>query len=145
MKQVNIYTASTIKGPRRRSGRIGYVLEYIPEHGDKATAGKIESVEDMTEQQAALTVINHALKRITGECEIHVFTECEGILTAFKAYLPKWQENGWKNAKGEPIKNASEWKEITDLLNARPCEVVQGAHEYRKWLLAEIERGNEHV
>lgn len=142
MKQVNIYTASTIRGPRRRSGRIGYILEYIPEHGDKATVGKIESVEDMTEQQAALTVINHALKRITGDCQICIFTECEAILTSYKSYLPGWIKNDWKNAKGKPVKNASEWQEMTDLLNARPCELVKGAHEYRKWLLSEIERKN---
>ncbi len=141
MKQVNIYTASTIRGPRRRSGRTGYVLEYIPEHGDKATAGKVETVEDMTEQQAALTVINQALKRITGDCQIRIFTECEAILTSANAYLPGWIKKGWKNAKGGPVKNAAEWQEMLNLLDGKPYELIKGAHEYRKWLLAEIERG----
>lgn len=140
MKQVNIYTASTIRGPRRRSGRTGYILEYIPEHSDKATVGKIELVENMTEQQAALTVINHALRRITGDCQIRIFTECEAILTAFKSHLPGWIKNDWKNAKGQPVKNASEWQEMLNLLNGKPCEIMKGAHEYRKWLLTEIDR-----
>lgn len=142
MKQVNIYTASTIRGPRRRSGRTGYILEYIPEHGDKAQIGKIEPVEDMTEQQAALTVINHALIRITGDCQIRIFTECEAILTSYKSYLPGWIKNDWKNAKGQPVKNASEWQEMLNLLNGKPFDIEKGAHEYRKWLLAEIGRND---
>ena len=143
MKTVNIYTASTIRGPRRKNGYIAYVLEYKVEMLEEpVTLTATKKLENATENQAELTAIIEALGHMQMKCNLNIYTDNDQIPAALKnGWVTSWQQAGWKNAKGKPVANQAEWQKMTELLVGNEVEWhVREHHSYRKWLLAEIKR-----
>ena len=146
MKKVNLYTYQTIKGPKRRNGVIGYLLEMKTQYGD-GTLCNYEPIEDATENQAEIKAINQALKGLTEKVELTIYAESEFIRSAFgNDWIHTWQQSEWKNAKGKDIANKEEWQEMLILLNGNKCQIVaRKDHEYRTWLRMEVEKEKKHV
>ena len=48
MRRVSIYTGTSLRGPKAKEGKIGYVLEYEAVNGKKATLTKIEAIKEST-------------------------------------------------------------------------------------------------
>lgn len=71
---VNLYICTTITGPGTKSGSYTYLLEYITQKGP-ATLTKQGTLEEVTENQAYLQVMNEALDRIRKPCEVTIWTE----------------------------------------------------------------------
>lgn len=106
------------------------------------TLTNTEDVENVTANQAELIAIIKALSRMKEKCEITLYTDSSYVATAINSnWLTEWQQNGWLNAKKQPIANQEEWQEMAKLLNGHVLSVVCGeAHEYGKWMKSQVEK-----
>ena len=135
---VNIYIQSSIKGPAKRSGIVGFVIE-AEGHSDR-TITQFGRVSDVAENESYLIAMKYALKRLTKPCGLVIWMDNTYISSAFEQnWIEKWQENDWKNARGKRV--SQNWKETLILLNGRDILFrIKEKHEYKTWLTEEVER-----
>ena len=113
----DIYPVSSIKGPRRQSGKIIYSVRGT---GDRGSWRKTFSAEvtEMNADGSTLFAFVRALKFIAGVKqpgdEVRVHTECSYVRMGFFS-MKRWKEFDWTNAKGNTVKNKELW-ELTDKL-----------------------------
>lgn len=138
---VNIYTCTSAKGPGKKSVAYTYILEVETNKGP-ATLTKTEVLELATENQAELKALSAALRRIKKPCMLNIFTNSVYVSAGYEQKrLEKWIENDWKNAKGKPVANMEEWKELADLLGRHTFQFFTGMkHSYYSWMKAETEK-----
>lgn len=140
MDKVNIYIFTTITGPGTKSGSYTYLLEYRTSKGP-ATLTKQGILEEVTENQAYLQVMNEALDRIRKPCEVTIWTESRYLQKGAECWLKGWQEAGWVNARKKPVANREEWEKAAERLGRHRVTFQVGQeHSYRTWIREETER-----
>lgn len=145
MSRVNIYIYTTIKSPRKKQGAYTYILEVDTSKG-AATRSATKLLEDVTAHQAELAALAAALKRICKSCELVIYMDSVYVSACIEKWLDKWEQDNWMNAKGRPVANVEEWKELACLLNEHSYQFVVGEnHSYYEWLKAESERAEKNV
>ena len=138
---VNIYLESTISSPKESTGVVGYVVE-VPTSKGPATFSNFHSIT-ATKNQAQIMALNMALSRIKKmPLALSIYADFDYLAAGFtQGWVDQWKENGWKNAKGEVVKNASLWQETLILLNGNEISVNTGEqHEYKNWIQNEMKR-----
>lgn len=65
-----------------------------------------------------LTACIRALEEIkAGDFEIEVYTDSAYLVNCMhQKWYERWQRNGWKNAKKEPVENQDLWMRLLELL-----------------------------
>lgn len=139
MFTVHIYVETESTAPCSMSRMSGYILEC------KTASGATRTVEGFgkkmgTYHRAVLLTLEDALKRLNQPCEIHIHTQDEYVLTSIEKYLPIWAGNGYRNRKGDLIKNHFEWGRIWELLKGHLVTAEPGMHSYYSWMLSEMKR-----
>lgn len=141
---VNIYLTTTVKGPRRSDGEGGYILEAVYPGKDPATASVFYPVRGCNWAESTMLILKSALQRMRVPSEITIYLDNEYVGSVIKnGWLRKWEKDGWKNAKGETIKNSEDWKEILYLLNEycpEPEVIVRAKHSYKQWMEDEAQK-----
>lgn len=138
---VNLYLISTIKTPKPSDGIIGFVIE-IPTSGEPATKSQFYRVNS-TKNQSQIMILNIALSHLKkNRFRFSIYADFDYLAAGFsQGWIEQWRDNRWKNAKGEPVKNASLWQETLILLNGNEVTVHTGEqHEYKSWLISEMKR-----
>lgn len=114
MKTIEIYTGTDVRGTHSKTGLICYALWTMTSRGE-ARIGETEAAEG-NENFMELLALERALERLQKPCEIHVFTRSSYVSAGWDAgWLRKWEENGWKTAKGKDVQYADTWKQIGHL------------------------------
>ena len=140
MKEVHIYLYSTVKSCRGGNGAYTYILETNTSKGN-ATISKTEIVENVTAHKSILLALAAALKRIRQTSYLVIYTDSNYLASNVRNNLSKWKKNGWKTAKGEPVKHLEEWQEIDRLIRSHSFEfVVDSKHSYYQWMKTESEK-----
>jgi ribonuclease HI len=112
MKEVIIYTDGACSG-NPGPGGWGAILIY-GEHR-KEISGYAPLT---TNQRMELTAVIEGLKQLKEACQVKVYSDSAYLINAFNQnWLAKWQKNGWKNIKKEPVENQDLWKELLELAN----------------------------
>lgn len=140
MFRVKIFIETSHKSIRPADGWYWAVVEYITAKGPAT----IEYRDHMhaTWNQLELTALSKALKALKRPCETEIYTENRYISGAItQGWLKRWQENGWKTEKGEPVKHRELWETIhtgmaLHWVNMRPCE----GHEYKNAMKTELKK-----
>lgn len=107
------------------SGRLQESEPYIAEY------------DEATESRLTLYALRDALQRMNYACEIIVHTECGYLRTVTDNRWPEeWEQNGWKNKRGEDVKDAVLWCDIYRMLeeDGHVLRVEAGRHEYSGWM-----------
>ena len=154
---VTVYIVTTAKPPAKGQAAGAWLVEYITSGGKAAVRkGGIYRWET-TENAIALELIRDALAILKKPCSVWVNTQCEHVLNAVKNHwLMQWKEDGWKNAKRKPVKNALLWQQAAEKMDKHcvsfdsrmPCaeylELMQGEMDKAlagalrdKWALAQ--------
>lgn len=140
MSQVNIYIYTTIRSPRKCNGAYTYVLETYTSKGP-ATCTKTEHLHAKTAHQSELCALAAAVKRLYKHCTITIYTDSGFLAAGAEKWMSRWRENGWKNAKGNTVANAEEWKDVACLLNEHEFTFIVGVnHTYYDWMKKEAEK-----
>lgn len=53
-----------------------------------------------------------ALESLSRHCRINLYTDSQYVQKGITEWLPGWMRRGWKNAKGEPVKNQDLWQRL---------------------------------
>lgn len=56
-----------------------------------------------------------ALSSLKRECKVAVYTDSDYLRQGMQTWLMKWKQNGWRNSKREPVKNADLWMRLDEL------------------------------
>lgn len=139
MFTVHIYVEADSTAPRNMTRMTGYVLEC------QTASGTTKTVEGFnkktgTYHNTILLALEDALKRLNQSCEIHIHSQNRYVLTSIDQYLHIWAGNGYRNRKGELIKNHFEWSRLWELLSEHLIVVEAGLHSYYSWMLSEMQR-----
>ena len=135
---VNIYTITSAKSPKRQSARIIYTLETQTSKGP-ADVTREERVE-ATANEAALLAIIKALGHSKAPCVLHIYTESQFVASGID-WMAGWKENGWKTAKGKEVKNKDLWQQLDELLQGHEVHLhCKEKHSFRKWMQTEISK-----
>ncbi len=72
-----------------------------------------------TNQRMEMTAVLEALRTVEGD-EITIVSDSTYVVHCFRdRWYVKWQSNGWKNSKKEPVANADIWKPLIALVLER--------------------------
>lgn len=142
--KVNIFVETTYRGPARKDGAGVWIVEYKKRNGVPVTRGGKVRLENATENQTTLAALAEALGVLAKPCSVRVNTRCGHVLNAFKNGWPKrWEKSGWINAKGRPVGNAKEWRQVMEALKIHTYAFQDGPHEYQAVMLWDLERDKE--
>lgn len=140
MWKVDVYLETDRKVQKNTERRCGYVLETI-------CAGATRTVEGFscisgTYHSTNLQNLVAALSRITKTSRICVHTE-DAYVVAHIAKISEMAETGWKDSKGNHIRNADLWIEIWELMEKHHLEMTAKTdkHSYSGWLREQMTMG----
>lgn len=104
MKEVMIYTDGACSG-NPGPGGWGVVMRY-GEHSMEKSGFIPGTTNNRMEIFAAL----EGLASLKQPCKVTVCSDSAYLVNAFeKGWLDNWQNNGWRNAKKEPVENQDLW------------------------------------
>ncbi len=135
---VTIYIDTDNQIPRRQRHRYGYVVE-----------AKGHTVEGFGEAEetfsgTVLTALLAALGRIRATCELNICLRNCRVGADLVKNMPTWRKNGWKNVKGNDIKNKDLWEQVARRLEELKIMTVNfenlDRHAYSSWIQSEIKR-----
>lgn len=130
MYVVHIYAEADSTAPKEAERMTGYVLEC---EGRETTVQGFHTWT-ATYHAAILSTICTALSRINQSCEVHIHTQNTFVLTMLEKNLSAWAGNGFRNIKGEPIKNDILWKKVWGYYQKHLIIAEPGLHPYLNWL-----------
>ena len=139
--RVNIYITTSIRGPARKNGGYGYVIEFIKKDGSPITRSGVGYEEKATENRLTLRALKDALKRLTKSCSVLVFTKCEYVLSSYKnGWIHAWEKNEWSNARGIKLSNWELWRDISELstMHKLSFESADVKNPYEMWISENI-------
>jgi ribonuclease HI len=100
-------------------GGYGYVYVGGKEQEDQSFYGKVPGY--CTNQVAELYAIYEALKNINNT-KIALYTDSKYSIGCLTEWYSNWQNNGWKNSKGEDVANKELISSILNLLKDKDVE-----------------------
>lgn len=65
-----------------------------------------------TNNRMELLAAIEAIESLTKPCCIDLYTDSQYVQKGISEWLPNWIKRGWKNAKGEPVKNQDLWQRL---------------------------------
>ena len=145
MKEVNIYIGSR-GSTTKLSGAYVAVIEtqVSTNQGKKTEPATLTIKEDIegTNNEAELIALAKALGRMRKPCILHIYTESDYLAAGFEqGWIEKWTANDWKTSKGEPVRNADEWKKIAEKIKAHDVSWhVKTEHGFRSWIAREVDQ-----
>ena len=125
--EVSLYTDGACSG---NPGPGGYGAALIKNHTFvKGTAGRESNT---TNNAMELRAIAEGLEII--DTPVTIYTDSNYAYQGIISWIWRWEQNGWKTSKGEPVKNRLLWERILSHLCEHPISVRKvKAHNGDKW------------
>lgn len=135
MMATDVYVETSINAPQEKKRKWGYVLEApggrtVYQLGE--TTGTMHGI--------TLQVLIKALRRYQKPSRLTIHAADEWVLQMLLHQLPAWEQNGFTNAKGEPIKYREDWEQLANLIKIHTITIAPGRHTYSAWLQSEMEK-----
>ncbi len=113
-KTVQIYCDGACSGNQYSCNRGGWGAVLLYEGKTREIYG---GEKNTTNQRMELTACIRALEQIkTRDIEIDVYTDSAYLVNCMhQKWYERWQRNGWKNAKKEPVENKDLWLRLLEL------------------------------
>lgn len=72
--------------------------------------------KDTTNNIMEITAVLEALKLLKEACEVEVYSDSAYVVNAFnQGWIENWENNNWKTASKEPVKNRELWEALAGL------------------------------
>lgn len=81
-------------------------------------------VPDATNNRMELAAAIEGLRALKRTCQVTVLTDSDYVRRGITEFLPRWKNNGWRNASGRAVVNQDLWEQLDELV---------GYHEV-KWI-----------
>ena len=138
MDNVDIYIEINKMAPAPIHRKFMYLLEATRKDGTPATRESLEEI-DATLHQTSLHAVNAALARMTRPCHITIHMQ-DPYIGNMTRNLRRWEETGYKTAKGALIKDAEEWETFSKYYTRHDITFVVGQHSYTSWMQGEMRK-----
>jgi ribonuclease HI len=84
---------------------------------------RLDGIEKVLKGAETLTTNNRmelmaaimALTSLKTTYDIDLYTDSQYLRQGMMSWLAGWKKKGWRNSKGEPVKNIDLWKQLDDL------------------------------
>ncbi|SMB93027.1 RNase HI [Thermanaeromonas toyohensis ToBE] len=120
LKEVTIYTDGACSG---NPGPGGWAAILLYGSHRKELSG---AVPDTTNQRMELTAALEALRALKEPCRVKLYSDSAYLVNAFReGWIKRWQENGWRTAKKEPVENQDLWQELVRVASQHQVEWVK--------------------
>lgn len=138
MQMVDLYVETDSKAPKSNKRMTGYLLD-CPEHPKNDPKHRFYSFVG-TYNQAILDSLTEAMGRLNQSCEVHIHTQDTYVMNMIERNLPLWAGNEFRNAKGELIKNHSQWSELWSCAQKHLLVMEPGTHSFYQWMQEEMKK-----
>jgi ribonuclease HI len=109
---IEVFTDGACQG---NPGPGGWAWAVAPDGAPCGSGGAAHTTNQRMEIQAVL----EALTTVEGD-QITIVSDSTYVVHCFRdRWYVKWQSNGWKNSKKEPVANADLWKPLIEVVLAR--------------------------
>ena len=75
-----------------------------------------------TNNKMELTAVIKALEYLTEPHQIVLTTDSKYVIGGINDWMDNWKKRGWRNAKGEPVKNKELWLQLDQLVSKHKIE-----------------------
>lgn len=106
---IKIYTDGSCIG---NPGKGGWAAIIFEKEKKSIISG---SEENTTNNRMELKAPIEALKKISNESKIEVFTDSKYVKQGITEWIKNWKNNNWKTASKQNVKNVDLWKELDNL------------------------------
>lgn len=108
--EISIYTDGACSG---NPGPGGWAAILIHQDTEKEIWGSEDhTTNNRMEMMAAIKGLQ-ALKR---PCQVDLYSDSAYVVNAFNnGWIKKWQGNGWRTSKKEPVENQDLWQELIEM------------------------------
>jgi ribonuclease HI len=114
---ITIYTDGACSG---NPGPGGWAWAVAPDGEPHASGGERSTTNQRMELLAALEALR--AYEATGE-RILIVSDSTYVVNCFRqGWWRKWEQNGWRNAKRQPVANADLWKPLVEFEKAGRVE-----------------------
>lgn len=118
--QVEIYTDGACSG-NPGPGGWGAVLLFGP-HQKEISGFTPETTNQRMEMLAAIK----GMQSLKKPCQVKLYSDSAYLINAFtQGWIENWQQNGWLNAKKQPVSNADLWRELIKLAQKHKVEWIK--------------------
>ena len=107
LPQIEIHTDGACSG-NPGPGGWGALLRYGSTEKE-LSGGEPLTTNNRMELLAAIC----ALESLSKPCSIDLYTDSQYVQKGITEWRPNWIKRGWKNAKGEPVKNQDLWQRLS--------------------------------
>jgi ribonuclease HI len=114
---ITLYTDGACSG---NPGPGGWAWAVAPDGEPHASGGERVTTNQRMELYAVIDALRamEAAAGSGGAGEIEVVSDSTYVVNCFRdRWWVRWQANGWKNAKKQPVANDDLWRELVDLVN----------------------------
>lgn len=139
LKEVHVYVETDTTTPAEKQRWSGYVLECQTAAGQTVTREEFDQ-KTGTYHAVILQTLIGAMRRINKSCEVHIHTQDTYILNMIEKNLPLWAGNGYRNVKGDLVKNHFDWAALWKEVQKHRMVTEPGMHTYYSWMQAEVMR-----
>lgn len=140
MPKVKIMIECSILPPAKKDGVAMWLIEYV-KNGEAITRQGIIHIKNGTEVQANLIAIVEAFRILKKSCSALVITKSKHILNVIKnGWHLDWEKNGWRNAKGNQVKNAMYWGILIQKTKQHIYTVSNEGNDYQDIMRYEMDQ-----
>lgn len=83
-------------------------------------------VPQTTNNRMELYAVINALSALKRPCAVTLHSDSAYVVRAFtNGWLTKWQHNGWKNSRKDPVENQDLWLQLLELTNRHHVTFVK--------------------
>lgn len=114
---VQVYTDGSCLNNGSSNAKAGIGVSFGDRHPLNVSAPLEGSRQ--TSNRAEIQAANKAIQiaRNSGIKKLTINTDSKYLIKAKNQWMPKWKENGWKNANGEPVKNKPDFLDLDKSLS----------------------------
>lgn len=117
---VELYTDGACSG---NPGPGGWGSILVHGNHEKEFSG---GAEDTTNQRMELLAVIEGLRALKKPCQVSIFSDSAYFINAIeKKWYVGWRRNGWKNSKGEPVKNRDLWEALLTELERHQVNLMK--------------------
>jgi ribonuclease HI len=107
---VVVYTDGACSG---NPGPGGWAWAVAPDGSPSASGGEVAT----TNQRMEITAALEAVRALAGSGPVVVVSDSTYVVNCFRdRWWVKWEANGWRNAKKQPVANADLWRPLVELV-----------------------------
>ena len=114
--QIEIHTVGACSGNPGPGGWGALLLHGTTEKD--LSGGESLTTNTRMELMAAI----RALESLKKPCRIALYTDSQYVQKGITEWLPGWIRKGWKNSKGEPVKNQDLWQRLQEASSSHRIE-----------------------